>query len=102
MTSARIQQFCTKYNINIGCFDGKRINRRNLTQRDTSLFLYNNHFCWVWKSNGISFDKTIKESKDNFKNFDIVNSDKHVKSFIKYEYYPKKVKSPLTNIVVYD
>ena len=28
-------------------------------------------------------------------------SDKHGKSFIKYEYNPKKVKSLLTNIVVY-
>ena len=38
MTSARIQPFCKKYNINIGCFDGTRINPRNLTQRNTSLF----------------------------------------------------------------
>ena len=43
MTSARIQPFCKKYNINIGCFDGTRINPRNLTQRNTSLFIYNNH-----------------------------------------------------------
>ena len=34
MTSARIQAICKK-NINIGCFDGTRINPRNLTQRDT-------------------------------------------------------------------
>ena len=27
---------------------------------------------------------------------------KHVKHFIKYEYNPKKVKSPLTNKIVYD
>ena len=103
MTSARIQPFCRKYNINIGCFDGTRINPRNLTQRDTSLFIYNNHFCLIWKSNGISFIQ-VKENelKPNFKVVDNVISDKHVKSFIKYEYNPKKVKSPLTNIVVYD
>ena len=40
--------------------------------------------------------------KDNFGVVDNVISDKHVKSFIKYEYNPKKFKSPLTNIVVYD
>ena len=102
MKSARIQPFCRKYNINIGCFGGIRINPRNLTQRNTSLFIYNNHFCLIWKSNGISFDKTIKELKDNFKVVDNFISDKHVKSFIKYEYNPKKVKSPLTNIVVFD
>ena len=101
-TSARIQPFSRKYNINIGCFDGTRINPRNLTQRNTSLFIYNNHFCLICKSKGFSFDKAIKESKDNFKVVDNVVSDKHVKSFIDYEYNPKKFKSPLTNIVVYD
>ena len=45
MTSARIQPFCRKYIINIGCFDGTRINPRTITQRDTSLIIYNNHFC---------------------------------------------------------
>ena len=39
MTSARIQPFCGKYNINIGCSDGTRINPRNLTQINTSLFI---------------------------------------------------------------
>ena len=103
MTSARVGSFCRKYNINIGCFDGTRINPRNLTQRDTSLFIYNNHFCLIWKSNGISFNQVIgNELKPNFKVVDNVVSDKHVKSFIKYEYNPKKVKSPLTNIIVYD
>ena len=53
MTSARIQPFCRKYNINIGIFDGTRINPRNITQRDTSLFIYNNQFCLIWKSNNI-------------------------------------------------
>ena len=56
MTSARIQPFCRKYNITIGCFDGTRINPRNITQRDTSLFIHNNHFCLIWKPNGISFN----------------------------------------------
>ena len=90
MTSARIQPFCRKYNINIGCFDGTRKNPRNNTQRNTSFFIYNNHFCLIWKSHGISFDKAKKELKDNFKVVDNVISDKHVKIFNKYEYNPKK------------
>ena len=103
MTSARIQPFCRKYNINIGCFDGIKINPRNLIQRNTSLFIYNNHFCLIWKSDGISFNQVIEnELKPNFKVVDNIISDKHVKSFFKYEYNPKKVKSPLTNIVVFD
>ena len=103
MTSARIQPFCRKYNINNGCFDGTRIKSRNLTQRVTSLFIHNNHFCLIWKSNGISFNQIREnELKPNFKVVDNVVSDKYVKSFIKYEYNPKKVKSPLTKIVVHD
>ena len=103
MTSARVGSFCRKNNINIGCFDGTRINPQNLTQRNTSLFIYNNHFCLIWKSNGISFNQVIENAlKPIFKVVDNVISDKHVKSFIKYEYNFKKVKSPLTNIVVYD
>ena len=45
MTSARVGSFCRKYNINIGCFDGTRINPRNITQRNTALKIHNNHFC---------------------------------------------------------
>ena len=103
MTSARIQLFCTKYNINIGCFDGTRINPRNLTQRNTQLFINENHFCLIWKSQNISLYQVIKnELKPNFEVVNNVISDKHVKSFNKFEHNPKKVKSPLTNIVVYD
>ena len=91
MASARIQPFCRKYNINIGCFDGTRINPRNITHRNTAVKIHENHFCLIWKSNGVSFDKAIKELKDNFKVVDKVVSDKHVKGFIKYEYNPKKL-----------
>ena len=103
MTSARFGSFRRKYNINIGCFDGTRLNPRNLTQRNTSLFIYNNHYCLISKSNGISFNQVIEnELKPNFKLADNVISDKHNESFFKYEYNPKKVESPLTNIVNYD
>ena len=64
MTSTRIQPFCRKYKINNGCFDGTGINPRNLTQRDTALKIHKNPFCILWKSDGVSFDKTIKKLKD--------------------------------------
>ena len=103
MTSARVGSFCRKYNINIGCSDGTRINPSNITQRDTALKIHNNHFCLIWKSDTVSFNQVIEnELKPNFKVVDNVISDRHVKGFIKYEYNPKKVKSPLTNIIVYD
>ena len=61
MTSARIQPLCRKYNINIGCFDGTRTSSRNITQRSTALKIHDNQFCLIWKSDGVSFDKAIKE-----------------------------------------
>ena len=102
MTSARIQPYCRKHNIIIGCYDGFRVCPRNITQRNKALKIHNNHFCLIWKPDGVSFDKAITESKDNFKVVDNVISDKHVKSYIKYEYKPKKVQSQLTNMIVYD
>ena len=102
MAAARIQPFCKKHNISIGCYDGFRVCPRNITQRNIALKIFNNHFCLIWKSYGVSFDKAIRELKDNFKVVDNVISDKHVKSYIKYEYKPKKVQSQLTNMIVYD
>ena len=102
MTSARIQPFCRKYYINIGYYDGFRVYPRSITRRDIALKIHKNQFCLIWKSNGVSCDKAIKELKDNFKVIDNVISDKHVKSSIKYEYKSKKVQPHLTNMVVYD
>ena len=103
MTTARIQPFCKIYNINIGYFNGKEIWARTVTQRNTALKIHHNHFCLIWKSDNVSFNQVIEnELKPNFKVVDNVISDKHVKGFIKYEYNRKKVKSPITNIVIYD
>ena len=55
--------------------------------------MYKNHFCLFWKSDAISFIKTMEALKLNFKFFDNVISDKQVKSFIKYEYKPEKVQT---------
>ena len=64
--------------------------------------MYKNHFCLIWKSQGVSFNKVIEELKINIKVVDNVLSHKQVKGFIKYEYNPKKIQSQLTNIIVYD
>ena len=101
MTTARIQPFCRKYNINIGCFDGTRINPQNLTQGDTALKIHENHFCLIWKSDGISFDKEIKELKIISKSLIILYLTNMLKVFLKMITI-LKVKFPLTNIVVYD
>ena len=50
MTKGRIQLFRRANLINIGYFDGTRVVPRSVTERNNALFLYNNHFCLIWKS----------------------------------------------------
>ena len=61
MTSARVQPFCRKFSINIGCYDGFRVCPKNITQRNIAIKIHINHFCLIWKSDGVSFDKAIKK-----------------------------------------
>ena len=39
MTFARMQPFCKKHNINIGCYDGFRFFSRALTERKIAFFM---------------------------------------------------------------
>ena len=82
MTQGRIQPFCKKHDINIGCLDGSRRNPTNITERNIALYIYKNHFSLIWKSNSISFNKAKEKLKLNFQVVDVI-SDKHVESFIK-------------------
>ena len=50
MTMARIQPFCRANNIDLGYYNGDRVFPRRVTNRDSALYLYNNHFCLLWKS----------------------------------------------------
>ena len=102
MTSARIEPFCRKYKIELGYYDGCRVYFESTTERNLALKMHENHFCLIWKSDGISFDEAVKELKDNFKVVDNVISDKLVKSFIKDEYRLKNAQPQLTNMIVYD
>ena len=102
MTKARIQSFCRANNINIGYFDGDGIYPRSITNRDIALYLYNNHFCLIWKSEGVSFNQAIRELKANFKLVDNYITEENVNAYFKYEYIPKKIESHLTNFIVYD
>ena len=64
--------------------------------------MHNNHFCLIWKSDGISFIQSKRKIKDNFKVVESVICDDHVKSFVKYAYKPKNVQPQITNMIVYD
>ena len=96
MTKARIQPFCRANNINLGYYNDDRVFPRRVTNRDSALYLYNNHFCLIWKS------QAIQELIDNLKFVDKYITEENVKSYFKYEYKPKKIKSHLTNFIVYD
>ena len=102
MTTARNQPFCRANNINLGYFDGTRVFPGSVTQKNKALFLYNNHFCLVWKSEGVSFNQAIKELRDNFKIVQNYFTEENVHSNFKYEFIPKKIDSHLTNFNVYD
>ena len=102
MTKARIQSFCTANNINLGYWDGERVFPRSVKNRDNALFLFNNHFCLIWKSQGVSFKQAVRELDDNFKMVDNFITEENVTSRFKYEFIPKKIESRLTNFIVYD
>ena len=102
MTKARIQPFCRANNINLVCFDGTKVFPRSVTDRDNALFFYNNLFCLIWKSEGVSFILTIEELNDNFKIVDNFIYEENLSSHFKFEFGPKKIDSHLTNSIVYD
>ena len=63
MTKARIQPICIANNINLGYYDGERVFPRLVTDRNNALFLYNNHYCLIWRSGGVRIFQAIKEPK---------------------------------------
>ena len=67
MTFARVQPFCRENNINISCFDGFRVCPRNIIEKNRAVYIHKNHFCLIWKTQGVSFIKTIRELKGNLK-----------------------------------
>ena len=102
MTMARIQPCLRKLGIDLGYYNGDRVFPRTVTNRDTALFLFINHFCVIWKSEGVSFRQAIKELKDNFKIVDNFITEENVNSHFIYDFIPKMIESHLTNFFVYD
>ena len=67
MTMARIQPCLKKLGIDLGYYINDRVFPRTVTNRVSALYLYNNHFCLIWKSQGVSFNQAIQELKKNLK-----------------------------------
>ena len=98
----RIQPCLKKLGITLGYYIGERVFPRTIRNRDKALFLYNNLFCLIWKSQNVSFNQAVQELKDNFKVVDNYITEEIVKSHFKYEFIPNKIESHLTNFIVYD
>ena len=68
MTSAKIQPFCRKYNINIGVYNKRQrsILPKTITERRICLLILNNHFSVIWKNNQSSFPDATEEVEKKF------------------------------------
>ena len=64
---ARIQPCLFKVGVNLGYYNGKEIWPRKMSEKIIALKLHNNHFRLIWKSEGVSFNRAIKELKKKFK-----------------------------------
>ena len=84
MTLARIQPCLRKLDVNLGYFHGREIRSRNITENNIALRLYNNRFCLIWKSEGVSFNKAIEELERNFEKFDNFIAEENVKSHFEF------------------
>ena len=80
---ARVQPFFGANIINIGYFDAMRVFPRSVTERNNALFSYKNHFCSIWKSEGIRVNQALMELKDKLKIFDNYITEKNVNSHFK-------------------
>ena len=99
---ARIQPCLRKLGIDLGYYNGDRVFPRTVTNRDSALYLYNNQFCSILKSQGVSFNQAVQELKDNFQIVDNFITEENVNCYFKYEFIPKKKESHLTNFITYD
>ena len=95
-TKARIQPLCQDNNNILGYNNDDRVFPRTVTNRNSALFLYNTHFCLIWKSQGVSFNKAIQELQDNFKIVDNYITEENINSHFIYEFIPKKIELNLT------
>ena len=97
MTKARIQPFCRANIIKLGYYNDDRVFPRSAISRDSALYLYNNHFCLIWKSQNVCFNQANNELKNNFKKVDNYITEENVNSHFNYEFIPKKIETQLSN-----
>ena len=61
MTLACMQPCLEKMGTEPDYYNGKELWPRNKQERNKVLYLFNNHFCLISKSEGVSFSKALDE-----------------------------------------
>ena len=85
MTQARIELCCSAISVNIGsCFD-KEIYPGTIIGTNKALYLYKDPFCLKWKTDIVSFNKTIEELESYFKKVHNYKMDEKFHSYFRYE-----------------
>ena len=104
MTSARIQPFCKKYNINLGVYNLKHqeILPPSVTEKRICLYIHENHFCLIWRTKNTNFTHALKELKDNFKYETNQISDNILKQVQQYKFPISNEKDCLYAVFAFD
>ena len=104
MTSAKIQPFCKKYNINLGVYNinQQEIPPRSVTERRICLYIHENHFCLIWKTKKTNFTHAVKELEDNFKYEANQISDNILKQVQEYKFPISNEKDCLYAVFAFD
>ena len=79
-----------------------KIYPRSVTERNKVLYLYNDQFCLIWKSEAVSFKNASDELRSKSKRVNKYVTDENVRNYFKYEHKPTKIEHQLTNFIVYD
>ena len=74
MTLAGSQTCLINLGAEVGYFNGKK-RPRNFQDRKKEIFLYNNHFCLIWKSQAVSFIEAKNQSANHFIITSIISYD---------------------------
>ena len=104
MTSAKIQLFCRKYNINLGVYNKKQrsILPKTITGKRVCLLIHNNHFCVIWKTNQSTFPVAIEEIENIFRYEENQINDNILQQVIEYK-MPKSYEiNCLYNVFAFD
>ena len=104
MTSAKIQPFCRKYNINIGVYNKRQrsILPKTITERRICLLIHNTHFSVIWKNNQSSFPDAIEEVEKNFNYEETQINDNILQQVIEYKFPISYEMNCLYNLSAFD